>query len=190
MKVETYIKWYDREYPYIAPGEMYFDTSRQTVNGQPVFRISPPDGKKRSYGVELMFKDTDQSRWPYSISAFLSSVKNRYVDSSWHNDKNDVQAGARLTAGRNFGGHHRLTAGDRGVDYYSKRLSPLFLLNLRYAMEYNPGNTLFRAYVDLINVLNQTPIVDKALEGKGVFREVRLVRLDGFFPVFGLTVQF
>jgi hypothetical protein len=57
-------------------------------------------------------------------------------------------------------------------------------------MEYNPGNTLFRAYVDLINVLNQTPIVDKALEGKGVFREVRLVRLDGFFPVFGLTVQF
>jgi hypothetical protein len=211
IKVETYIKWYDREYPYIAPNDLYFDTSPQFVNGQPIFRISPPDGRKRAYGVELTFKDTDQNRWPYSISGFLSSVKNRYADSSWHNDKNDLQAGVRLTAGRNFGRHHRLTAGfcamrgradseidsingywlyDRSVDYYSNRLSPLFLLNLRYAVEYSPGNTLFRAYVDLINVLNQTPVVDRYLDGQGSFTALGERRLDGFFPVFGLTVQF
>ena len=72
-------------------------------------------------------------------------------------------------------------------EYYSQRLSPLFLLNLRYSAECEFGRTLFRAYVDLINVLDQTPVVDRTLDYYDVIHEVRL---DGFFPVLGLTVQF
>lgn len=197
MKIETYCKWYDREYPFIAPEEAYYDTCTQVEDGEPVLRISQPNGKKRSVGFELTFKNAERSGWPCSISGFVSSVRNQYIDSLWYNDKNDVQAGARVSAGRNFGRHHRLAATFcamrgrpevSGEDkYYSRRLDPLFLLNLRYSAEYEFCRTLFRAYIDIVNVLNQTPVVDQFIDDRGRYSDIRL---EGIFPVLGLTVQF
>jgi hypothetical protein len=201
MKVETYFKWYDQEYPFVYPSGKHYTAAIDTVNGQLIRKLIFPDGKKRSMGIELTLRRSIAGAWHYTWCAAISSVQNRYLNGRWYDDPNDVGATSTLLLGRSLGDHHHLSvrfsasqgrpaiasADDTSGVYYVGRFFPLYSLNFRYGCAYRWRQVKLGAYIEVLNALNQTPFVYQE-----IFNDRPLLnqRMNGILPMAGLWLEF
>ncbi|MBN1575844.1 MAG: TonB-dependent receptor [Chitinispirillaceae bacterium] len=204
--VEAYYKWYDREYTLVNPTTYLFEEEYldAAANNRP-WRLSPPRGNKKAYGVELAFLKKQLSGLYYSVGYSLFSVQNRYADGRWRNDSNNVRNNLVLTAGYQFFRHHGISLRvnfhegrpyctvigfdsekpvyDTKVGYYTERYEPFLMVSARYNFTLFPKFGTVTGYVDLWNILNKKHLYWKTPEGEEV-------RGNGILPVIGITVEF
>ena len=199
VKTEAYIKWYDREYPYWYPEQAHFADSIQEIDGKEQWRLISPHGKKRAFGLEVSLKQKPSDRFFYNMSASFASVRDQYINGLWYNDKNDVQAASTLILGSSIGKYQRIsvrfsasqgrpytTSGFDSTEYYTKRFDPVYSVNVRYGIDYQGKRMGFSAYLEALNVLNQTSFVyQEYYQGEYMNR-----RMNGILPLAGVTVSF
>jgi hypothetical protein len=199
VKTEAYIKWYDREYPYWYPEQAHFADSIQEIDGKEQWRLISPHGKKRAFGLEVSLKQKPSDRFFYNMSASFASVRDQYINGLWYNDKNDVQAASTLILGSSIGKYQRIsvrfsasqgrpytTSSFDSTEYYTKRFDPVYSVNVRYGIDYQGKRMGFSAYLEALNVLNQTSFVyQEYYQGEYMNR-----RMNGILPLAGVTVSF
>ena len=126
----------------------------------------------------------------------LSSTKNLFKNGQWYNDKNDIQQAFTLILGSILGKHHKISTQfftcrgrpipNSSTDFYSERFNPIFSLNMRYSFEFHGKKARFSAYLEGLNLLNQTHIVDRQWDGLVYLDR----RLNGIMPIGGITITF
>ena len=206
LTIETYFKWYDREYPLVAPGErQYIKYTSESTR----WMLDNPTGKKRAYGIECSFQKKKYDHLLYALSGSVFDVKNRYTDNKWYNDENNVRGTLGLTVGTNFRKHGislRASASggrpytpvsydkqsgfyhlDSTKDYYEASLDPLLTLNLRYTFKLYPRWGSILGYFELWNLLNYTPVVERYFSPWTGYNDFRS---NGILPIGGITVHF
>lgn len=206
LTIEGYYKWYDREYPFVYPENRRYGEG--TDDGFR-WRLDDPRGEKKAYGIEFTFQKKKYDHLYYSMSGSLFDVKNKYTDGKWYNDENNVRATVGLSVGWNSR-HHGISLRGSGsggrpyspitynnkydfyeIDttkaYYSEFLDPIFSLNLRYSFKIYPRWGNITGYVEVWNLLNYTPTVERYLySGRGYVDYEN----QGIMPVGGVTVDF
>lgn len=211
LTIETYGKWYDREYalvrPYYYKYEKELDEAFQ--NGRN-WRLSKPDGKKKAYGLEVFFQKKRQKGLYYAFGYSLSAVKNRYTDKKWYSDVEDVRNHGSFLLGVEFLRRHSISARmyfsegrpyvsgvfdsenggmviDDDVPYYSERIKdPSFSVNLRYNFRFYPSFGTITGYVEAWNLLNYQPVVRREIG----WQDYHDVTALGIIPFIGLTADF
>lgn len=212
---ETYYKWYDREYPYVSPGMRQYVTTyynENTNRREFIWKLSDPEGKKKSYGIEFLLQKRKYDRLYYSGSFSLFSIENKYTDGKWYHDEMDVGKTFGLSIGSNINKHHGVSIRmqlyngrryspivfnqledryeiDSTSGYHSRHL-PLFAsLNLRYTFKafLNRGN--ITGYLEVMNLLNSMPVVERYFDrySRTGFKDYES---NGILPVAGITVDF
>jgi hypothetical protein len=207
--LETYFKWYDREYTRITPDfYQYEEEFQEALRSGEQWELSKPDGKKRVYGMELSFQKKQQKGFYYALGFSLFSAMDQYANGVWYEDENDLRTTLGLTLGAEFFRHHnisvRLTAADgrpysvastnaAGVftydstaGYYTKRLDPSLSLNLRYGFNFFPKWGTVTGYIELWNVFNYQPVIERRLGASGY----RDIRANGIIPLAGISAEF
>ncbi|MBN1980349.1 MAG: TonB-dependent receptor plug domain-containing protein [Chitinivibrionales bacterium] len=212
ISAETYFKWYDREYPFENPDELYFEREIYKEGAKTWCRFNQPQGKKKAYGLELLLRSVGNQTLTYSAGYSLFAVQNKYSNGSWYADNNEVRNSLTLTMGYTVNQSHsaslRLSASeglpyssmiivpideffseaifDTTEGYNTKRFDPILSLSLRYQYTTQQSWGHFSGYIDLLNCLNQTPILKRA------FRVNRFIyrRKSGILPVAGITLTF
>lgn len=218
LSAEAYYKLYDREYQYINPYNIAYVDTATSNPANPLYdphwyHLNKPRGKKRVYGLELLFQKKKYDSFYYSLGYSLFFAENKYTNGKYYRDKNEMRNTFSCIVGTNFWKHHGLalriaamegrpyvqeklvgagnnkyTVLDTTVEYYSKRFDPMFYLNLRYTFKLYKkwGNVM--GYIDILNVLNQSPTTERFFRRstqKFVERKV-----NGIMPVAGITVDF
>lgn len=215
LSCETYLKWYDREYPFISPEKRQYATySYNTAidDYEYTWKLSNPAGKKRSYGMELLFQKKQYDNFYYSASYALFNVENRYLNGKWYHDQMDIGQVLNVSVGTNVMKHHgfalrTLIAGGRRYtpvtyhplenwyvfdsteEYYSKHLPMNASLNFRYTFKSFLAWGNITGYVEVMNLLNYTPLVERYFDPyhKDGYRDFRC---NGIVPVVGIMVDF
>lgn len=173
------------------------------------FKLADPRGRKRSYGAELLFQKKRYDKFYYSAGYAWMESENRYTDKKWYRDQRNVRHSFVGIVGANFLTHHgvalkaRVRSGlpysevtyneqdylwDYANDnYYSQELPAVVTLDFRYSFRLyrNWGN--ITGYVDLLNITNQTPVIQKEFNPWLGYQEIRS---NGFLPVVGVKVDF
>jgi hypothetical protein len=207
---ESYYKWYDREYPLHDPDTYEFEEAfYKAVREDRPWRLALPDGRKKAYGFELSFQKKRQRGFYYGFSYSWMSVRNEYADGHWYDDANDVRNHGNLTLGFEFLKHHCIAARmafsegrpysagskldeggmvyDTTKGYFTERLDqPVVSVNLRYNFRLFPRFGTITGYIELWNVLNYTPVLERHLGWYGYTD----YRGNGIIPVAGLMVDF
>ncbi|HEX3018750.1 MAG TPA: TonB-dependent receptor plug domain-containing protein [Chitinispirillaceae bacterium] len=129
-------------------------------------------------GIEM-----ENAKFYYSFSGAVFDIKNKYTDKKWYNDANNIRATAGLSLGWNSR-HHGISlrvvgAGgkpfnaviydiqsssyilDSSKKYCSEFLDPFFTLNLRYSFKLYPRWGTVTGYMEIWNLLNYTPVVER-----------------------------
>lgn len=212
LSAEIYYKYYDREYAYINPEQQDFVDTNLTTDQTLVFK--DPEGEKRVYGLELMFKKKRYNRFYYSLAYSLFFAENRFTNGKWYRDENEMRNTFSGILGYNFPKYHgfalRISAmegrpynryniitDDNGwitpeldttQEYYSMRYDPMVSLSLRYSLNVPMSKGNFEFYIDLINILNLTPTVGRYFSWGKQSWEYETV--NGFLPIGGITFDF
>lgn len=215
LSCETYFKWYDREYPFISPERRQYATySYNTAleEYEYTWRLSNPDGKKRVYGMELMFQKKKYDKFYYSGSYSLFTAENKYLNGKWYHDRMDVGQVVNLSVGTNVLKHHGFAlraniAGGRRYTpvtynpleniyeinkeekYNSKHLPVNVSLNFRYTFKSFLAWGNITGYVEVMNLLDYTPVIDRYFDGysRNGYRDLKG---NGILPVAGVMVDF
>ncbi len=209
LTIEAYFKWYDREYTHVTPDEYeYQEEFRDAFTKGSEWRLSPPDGKKRVYGLELSFQKKQQKGFYYAIGWSLFSAMDKYANGVWYSDANDLRTTLGVTLGTEFLRHHSLSvrvsaAGGRpysvastnvqgifsydGADgYYTKRLDPSASLTFRYGFNFFPKWGTITGYIEIWNILDYQPVIERTLGAAGY----RDVKANGIIPLAGIEIEF
>ena len=158
--------------------------------------------------MELSFQKKQQKGFYYALGFSLFSAMDQYANGVWYEDENDLRTTLGLTLGAEFFRHHnisvRLTAADgrpysvastnaAGVftydstaGYYTKRLDPSLSLNLRYGFNFFPKWGTVTGYIELWNVFNYQPVIERRLGASGY----RDIRANGIIPLAGISAEF
>jgi hypothetical protein len=214
IDIETYFKWYDREYTRVNPDRYLYEKEFEdaAAAGRP-WDLARPDGKKRVYGLEVLFQKKQQKGLYYAVGYSLFSAENRYADGKWYNDVNNLRNTLGVTLGARFLRHHalsvRLSAAegrpyskarfftlpgnsseyfdyDTAAGYYTERLSPSASVNLRYGFNFFPKWGTVTGYIEIWNLLNYQPVIERRLGISGY----RNIRANGIIPLAGIAVEF
>jgi hypothetical protein len=207
-KVEVYGKWYDREYPFFAPGMQ--EVIALSSDGKA--SLVPQNGNRKAYGLELSMSGIQRSWYFYSLGASLFDVKNRFDDSQWYNDWTNVGFTISVSGGITIGRGHSISLSAQGAggrpfceqlvltdcvgrkfaifdqsrQYFAERLNRLLTTNLRYGYTRRVFSLELESFVEIINLLNYKPVLEYKFNGSG-FQEVRPF---GITPIVGLSVRF
>lgn len=207
LTAETYLKWYDREYPFISPGERKYG---EVVDQNWKWNLDDPRGEKRAYGLELSFQKKKYDKFYYSLSYSLFQVENKYTDGKWYNDEYSIRNALGVSVGTNFLKHQsvslRIQASegkpytpavydltrniwkiDTTKEYFSERLDPILSFNLRYSFNIYRAWGNITGYLEVWNFLNNKPVVERYLDANYGFIDYTT---NGFLPVAGFTVDF
>jgi hypothetical protein len=215
LSCEAYYKWYDHEYPFIYPEERQYATSSYNStleNYEYTWKLSDPEGKKRSYGVELMFQKKQYDKLYYSGSYSMFTVENKYTNGKWYHDQMDIGQALNVSVGTNVLKHHgfalraQIAGGrcyspviynqvdkryilDSTEEYYSKHLPMNASLNFRYTFKSFLAWGNITGYIEVMNLLNYEPVVERYFDPyhKDGFRDYRC---NGILPVAGIMVDF
>jgi hypothetical protein len=210
LTVESYLKWYDREYTLADPETYRFEEDFYKAIGENrPWRLADPRGRKKAYGLELSFRKKRQRGFYYTLGYALSSVKNRYADGKWYDDANSVRNNGSLLLGLEFLKRHGVSARiyasegkpyskivpsseqggmvyDTTAPYYSEQLDPVVSVNMRYSFRFYPRFGTITGYVEAWNLLNYKPVVMRSRGWSGYWDETAL----GIIPFLGLTADF
>lgn len=204
LNVETYFKWYDREYEFIIPGKRRY---YEYKDDESISLLDKPAGKKKAYGVEISFQKKKYSHLYYSLSGALFNVENKYRNGKWYNDENNARCNLGLSIGYNA--YHNgialrlaITGGrpytqavydqenNRNIfdsTFFSAFFDPFININIRYTFKLYPKWGNITGFIDLWNVLNQTPVIQRGYWKWSGFWDVRS---NGTLPVAGITADF
>jgi hypothetical protein len=207
VSLESYYKWYDREFPLISPdNRLYGEWGRDSFR----WLIDKANGKKRAYGLEAVLGRNTFDRLYYTCSYALFNVENRYTNKKWYNDENNVAMVGNLTVGSNFAKHHglslRLTASggrpysaiqrvgpgnsfeyDTAKGYYTERLDPLLSASCRYSFTFDRTWGSMTGYIEIWNLFNQTSVMQRYFNGSSGYEDMHL---NGIIPIAGVKVYF
>jgi len=210
LTVETYGKWYDREYKLVQPD--YYDYQRdfnEAISENRSWTLAKPHGKKKAYGLELSFQKKEQQGLYYAAGFSLSSVQNRYTDGKWYADAQNVRTHGSLLLGKEFLKRHSISSRiylsegrpyskgyvddearymvlDTTQAYLSGRLDPVVSVNLRYNFRFYPTFGTVTGYIEAWNLFNYQPVITRTLG----WREYVEQKALGIIPFIGLTADF
>jgi hypothetical protein len=207
LSLESYYKWYDREYPLRTPDDRRYG---EYIGDTYHWLLDKANGKKRAYGLETVFSKNTFDRFYYACSYSLFTVENQYVNGKWYNDENNVGMVANVTVGSNFARHHGLSlrliaSGGRpysqirqlsmgnGFDYDStkgyntERLDPLFSANLRYSFTFDRSWGNVTGYIEIWNLFNQTSVMQRQFSRSSGYSDILL---NGIIPIAGVKFSF
>ncbi|MBN2035874.1 MAG: TonB-dependent receptor [Chitinispirillaceae bacterium] len=205
VRIETWYKWYDREYDFIAPEAQDILFLDETG----ALRLRNQDGRRRAYGLEASIRCREAQRFFYALGASLFDVKNRYRDAAWRNDWTNVRYTYALSAGAQLWGGHQVslslqgTGGrpfcperialdcigrktaiyDNTVPYFSRRLDRLVAANARYCFSGRISRLRAELFMELLNALDYTPTLEYKWNGER-FIEVKPFKIT---PIAGCT---
>ncbi|MBN1576215.1 MAG: hypothetical protein JW913_06685 [Chitinispirillaceae bacterium] len=204
--MEVFGKWYDREYPFIAPEVRsygYYFNSDEKGSYRTVFH--PPDGRRKVFGGEAYLRGQTFDRFHYAGTFSLFRARDRYTDGYWYGDAYGVCRKLALMAGVNAGKSHSVSTGlmvmsgrrytsDREAysnaegkkTYYNEALEPIISLSLKYSFRHDFRRCSIGTNIDLVNVLNQKIVIDREPAEFGYVER----RLDGILPIMGIWVAF
>jgi hypothetical protein len=207
LSLETYYKWYDHEYPFATPDERHYG---DYSGGQLVWLFQNPQGKKKSYGVEVQFQKKNFDELYYSFSYSLFTVKNQYVNGQWYNDENNLRNTLGMIVGSNFFKNHgvslRVNASegrpysaikslgptmgyeyDTAKGYFSERLPPVISAGFRYSFTIERAWGSTTGYIEIWNALNQRTVIERDFDPQNGYNDIRG---PGIVPTLGVTVKF
>jgi hypothetical protein len=208
IKAEAYYKWYDREYELIRPDYLVSNKEIEAAAENHIpLHLSPPRGKKKVYGLEILLQKHRQEGFFYTIGYSVFTLKNRYADGIWYNDVNSLQNSLGLTMGAQFNKNHefslRLSAGqgrpyckithrevysyDTTAVYFSQRLEPTFTVNVRYSFNLFPRWGTITGYVEAWNLFNYTPVIERVITPWEGYRDFLP---NGIIPMVGISIEF
>lgn len=207
VTIETYYKWYDREYPLASPGyRTYSVVTDDTLH----WLLDNPKGEKKAYGVELTFRKNSHDRFYYSGAYSLFNVENRYTDNKWYNDENNLGMMGNLTLGSDFARNHGISlrlsayggrpystikksdvynsyAYDTTRGYYSERLPPIVSATVRYTFTVNCSWGGITGYLEIWNLFDQKPVLMRYLNTWSGYSDMTV---NGLVPLLGVKVSF
>ena len=171
-----------------------------------VIQLNQKRIQKEVFPVKWLIKR--QTGLYYSLAYSLFSVKNRYADKSWYDDKNNLRNTFSGTLGIKFRKFHSLAFRvfaaegrpyslavtdslgrlqyDKSLGYYTERLDPLCSMNVRYSFNISRHWGNLTGYLEVWNFLNYTPVVER---NKG-YREYYETNTNGLIPILGFSVDF
>jgi hypothetical protein len=206
VRIETYYKWYDREYGFVvADTQQFFENDRSGT-----IKMRDQHGKRRAVGIEGSLGNHESQRFFYSLSGSLFDIKNRYDDGSWQHDWTDVGYTFALSCGaRLFGSHsislsvqgsggrpycpkiivddcvkRKIAVFDADIPYFSQRLEKLVYASMRYSFLHQGGKLRTEGFLEVLNVLDYTPTLEYKWSGNR-FVEVKPFNIT---PILGATV--
>ena len=203
LQTGIYYKWYDREYHYVSPKiqEVFiFDDALQPV-------LSRQNGRRKSFGVEVMLSGEEKGLFTYSAGGSLFDVKNRYSDGKWYDDWTNIRYTGALSAGVRLLHRHHVSVSARvnggrpycpeiivadcigrkssvfepRQQYYSRRFDRLFATHARYGCELAIRRCTMELFVEVINVFNSQPVLEYRFNGVA-FQEIKPF---GIMPIIG-----
>jgi hypothetical protein len=122
--VESYFKWYDREFAYVDPDGPQLIGSLVMNDQQDLQNRPQQSGKKRSYGIDVSIKKMQFDKFYFSAGYSFNMTENRYANNKWYPDAQNRRNSGFLTIGTNYFKHHGLAltikAGE-GVPYSTMR---------------------------------------------------------------------
>jgi hypothetical protein len=207
LRVETYYKWYDREYGYaIADTQLFFDRDK---NGALI--LHNQNGKRRAIGIEGSLSNHDAQRFFYSLNGSVFDIKNKYDDGSWQNDWTNVGFTYVLSCGARLFGSHSVSLSIQGsggrpfcpkkivpdcinrkialleadVPYFSRRLERLMYASMRYSFLRRGSRAQTEGFIEVLNLLDYTPTLEYKWNGAW-FVEVKPFRIT---PILGVKVN-
>jgi hypothetical protein len=209
LTVETYYKWYDREYPMANPDLFQFEVDLLQAQKEDQFwRINAPRGRKKAYGLELFFQRHQEHKFSYAVGYSLFSVQQKYADLSWYNDPNNVRNNVIVTLGyelfkrntisiralanegrrycKGMVDQYGLMYYDTSTSYFTERLDPMVSVSLRYNFGFLSRFGTIAGYVELWNVLNYSPVIERKIVWWGYWDH----KDNGIVPLVGLTADF
>jgi hypothetical protein len=201
VKSDAYYKWYDREFLYTSQ----FYISLMEMGSDGVFRISEQNGKRKSMGIELMFKNDDQKWYHFSIGGSVFRSLNKYANGQWYHDWTDVRYTVSASGRVSFLEHHMLslTASAMGGRPYTKqktlispfnttrpewfndRLDKISYVNFLYVYKTKFRALTLEGSIEIINLFNAQPALDYRFNGE---RYIKIVPF-GITPIVGVAVN-
>ncbi len=203
----SYSKWYDHEVALQAPDLPWFRVQFDIDNN---CRLETAKGKRSVTGTECIIKGKLFERIKYQGAASLSVGYDKYFDGEWYQDGNGFLRKVSFSVDCNVWRKHYLTASfdaqsgkkfssvyydsttgywyaDKNSPFNSGSLDPVFDLSIRYTMHRTIGALDLDLYVDVYNVLNLTPVIEKRVTSWGEYQELRK---NGIVPTIGLRLTF
>jgi hypothetical protein len=207
LRIETYYKWYDREYDFVSPDILRNFERDEHGN----LSLRKQDGKRRAFGIESSLDNRDAHYLFYSIGGSLFDIKNRYDDGSWQNDWTDVGYTYSFSLGTRFLGSHSISLSLQGsggrpfcpktvvadcinrkfavydgeTTWFSRHLERLLTTNMRYAFTRRGSKVRTEGFIEVLNVLDYTPTLEYKWSGNR-FVEVKPFKIT---PIVGATVN-
>lgn len=201
-----YSKWYDREVALRAPDSPWFDVQFDIDNN---CRPKTAIGKKCVTGTECIIKGKIFERIKYQGTASLSVGYDKYVDGEWYQDSNGFFRKVSLSIDCNVWRKNYLTASfdaqsakkfsrmlyasdsgwyyDHNYQFNSESLDPVFDVSFRYTMHKTIGALGLDIFVDVYNVFNSTPVIEKKLIGSAEYEDLHK---NGIIPTIGMRLTF
>lgn len=207
LLIESYYKYYDRQYPYIQPNVLrYYKISNDTIH----WLLNKQDGQKKVYGIELQIKNSNLSKLHYVASYNLFSSKNQYTNGMWYTDANDIRTNFGLILGYSFyktqtislrfnaqlgrpftnivySSPSMIPQYDSTNGYFAERLKPLYNGSIRYTLNISKGKQNFSGYIEVWNILNQQLIVERQMTWQFRYHDYKNL---GILPTAGMIVNF
>ena len=198
-EVTSYAKLYDREFRFVDGLERAYYGGSEVNDGRTISVFEDPTGKRFVEGLELKATGELKKRLRFSLGLSLLDIENEYLDGNFRPDKDDYGITAKATGywaiarhqlfslsatasgGRPYWGEDQVD----GSRYYSERFPSIFNLNTRYTLNWNWRRTRLLAYVEVDNLLNQTPDVYQDIRNDG---SIENRSLNGIFPLIGFQL--
>ena len=204
--IESYYKWYDREYEMWDPDNYVFYNdffSSHSEDQQFIDKIrkelEQPRGNKKAYGIEFTLLKKKHEGFYYALSYTWFSIQKKYGNNKWYDDQYNLRNSAILTTGMKFNKHHHLslkTVASEGriylenLDWHgierprivTERLDPILSVSLRYQFSLLPSFANIDGYIEIWNLLNYKPVIEKT--------KYDSIRAQEILPIFGLTAEF
>ena len=190
----------------VSPDQFVYERDFATTQTeQAPLRLAKPDGKKKSYGMEITFQKKAQQGLYYAVGYSLSSVMDKYADGEWYDNAENVRNHGSFLLGMEFLKRHSISGrvyfsegrpyspittdkqyGYQMIDttkrYFSQRLDPVVSVNLRYNFRFYPTFGTVTGYIEAWNLFNYRPVIKKE---PGWSQEAL-----GIIPFLGLTADF
>ncbi|MBN1130915.1 MAG: TonB-dependent receptor plug domain-containing protein [Chitinispirillaceae bacterium] len=207
FRIETYYKWYDREYDLVTP-----DIQNSLFwNDRGELSVAAPEGRRRALGLETSLNGNGMKSFFYSIGGSLFDVKNRYQSGEWYNDWTDIGYTCAISFGLTVMNSHQFSfslqgAGgrpfcperivkdcisrnvavyDKGAPWFSRRLDRIVNASTRYAITKQIGACRTEAFLEVLNALDYTPTLEYKFNGER-FIEIKPFNIT---PIAGCSIN-
>jgi hypothetical protein len=208
--LSIYTKYYNHEFLYKTPEEYEYDFIKDTSNNNLLYHVQEPNGHKIAAGIECQILYSYKEKLEGCLSLTTSATYNEYTKDKFFYNQNGFFRKAylsliyRINNNHIFSAYLKIQNGQINPDilynpktkkysydinnssFDSNYFDPIIELSCRYNYHLDFKKLELNFFIDLYNILNQTPIINKELSSGNLLYN----KLNGFVPTLGIRISF